>query len=584
VAPAEPPSTQAAAALSTERSTRTRRFFHRVAHLALKAAEALEHAHQLGIIHRDIKPANLLLDVRGNLWITDFGLALFQSDMGLTMTGELLGTLRYMSPEQALAQRALVDHRTDIYSLGVTLYELLTLQPAFAGADRQELLHQITLEDPRLPRDFDKAIPIELETIILKAIAKSPSERYATAQELADDLQRFLDDKPVLAKRPSLLEKGMKWCRRHRHVVVSGVILLIAATFASVGMALVVMREQDRTMAALESERQQHELAETSFQRAEQSFQQARHAVDFFTQVFADDLADQPALSEVRQKGLKAALAYYQSFIEQREDDPRIQGELAASYIRVAHILEELGAKPDALAFFEKARQIHETLVRAHPSDWEYQRGLASINHNVYLLLGCGQVTLLKQVDVQEDLQLNPEQLDKVAQLSFKLSEQRREFKKDPSPHRRWEEKTEEEREAHRKKFEERAQKNAEAVAKLLDAQQARRLKEISYQTRGPFAFRDPAVLAVLHLTKHQMDSIKAVLDEARMRSDHSQGPPEPRGRMSEEARKIALDRIMAMLQPDQKAEWQKLIGKPFTGTIRYEGFRGPEAREAKTR
>src|SRR5262249_26136802 len=158
-------------ALPTDRSVKSRRFFRRVAHLGMKAAEALEHAHQQGVIHRDIKPANLLVDVRGNLWITDFGLALFQSDMGLTMTGELLGTLRYMSPEQALGKRTLVDHRTDIYSLGVTLYELLTLRPAFDGSDRQELLQQITQADPVPPRLLDKGIPVELETIVLKAIA-----------------------------------------------------------------------------------------------------------------------------------------------------------------------------------------------------------------------------------------------------------------------------------------------------------------------------------------------------------------------------------------------------------------------------
>src|SRR5262249_47525755 len=130
------------AALSTEHSAADPAFFRSVANLGTQAALALEHAHQLGIIHRDIKPSNLLVDVRGNLWITDFGLAHCHSQAGLTMTGDLVGTLRYMSPEQALAKRVVVDHRTDIYSLGVTLYELLTLQPAFPGADRQDLLLQ----------------------------------------------------------------------------------------------------------------------------------------------------------------------------------------------------------------------------------------------------------------------------------------------------------------------------------------------------------------------------------------------------------------------------------------------------------
>src|SRR5262249_51858348 len=158
--------------------------------LGVQAAEALDNAHQVGIIHRDIKPANLMADGRGHLWVTDFGLAQVRGDTRLTMTGDLVGTLRYMSPEQALAKRVVVDHRTDVYSLGATLYELLTLEPAFSGADRQELLRQIAFEEPRPPRRCNKAIPAELETIVLKALEKNPAERYLTARELAEDLKR----------------------------------------------------------------------------------------------------------------------------------------------------------------------------------------------------------------------------------------------------------------------------------------------------------------------------------------------------------------------------------------------------------
>jgi serine/threonine protein kinase len=169
--------TAPAAALPTEPSARTPGYFRGVARLGVQAAEALEHAHELGVIHRDIKPANLLVDERGNLWVTDFGLAHCQSPAGLTMTGDLVGTLRYMSPEQALAQRVLIDHRTDIYSLGATLYELLTLAPPFPGTDRQELLRQIAFEEPRPPRQLNKAIPSELETIVRKALEKNPADR-----------------------------------------------------------------------------------------------------------------------------------------------------------------------------------------------------------------------------------------------------------------------------------------------------------------------------------------------------------------------------------------------------------------------
>jgi serine/threonine protein kinase len=184
--------TVARASLSTEGPRRGRDYYRKAAELGVQAAEALDYAHERGVIHRDVKPANLLLDGHGALWVTDFGLAhLQQAEGNLTLTGDLVGTLRYMSPEQALAKRVVVDHRTDVYSLGATLYELLTLRPAFDGQDRQELLRQIAFEEPVAPRKLDRGIPTELETVVLKAMEKNPAQRYATAQELADDLQRY---------------------------------------------------------------------------------------------------------------------------------------------------------------------------------------------------------------------------------------------------------------------------------------------------------------------------------------------------------------------------------------------------------
>jgi formylglycine-generating enzyme required for sulfatase activity/predicted esterase len=245
--------THPVAGLSTEHSIQSAAYFRTVANLGIQAAEALEHAHQLGVVHRDIKPANLLVEWRADganppvLWITDFGLAHCQSQAGLTMSGDVVGTLRYMSPEQALAKRAAVDHRTDIYSLGVTLYELLTLAPAFPGRDREELLRQIAFEEPRPPRQRNKTIPREFETILLKAIEKGPEARYATAQELADDLRRFLEDRPIQARRPTLLHRAAKWARRHKTVVRAAAVVLGLTILGSVVSTLLIWRAQQRT-------------------------------------------------------------------------------------------------------------------------------------------------------------------------------------------------------------------------------------------------------------------------------------------------------------------------------------------------
>jgi Flp pilus assembly protein TadD/serine/threonine protein kinase len=216
------------AAQATSASLRHGAYFRRAAEWAIQAAEALDHAHSLGVVHRDVKPGNLLVDAGGRLWVTDFGLAQVQTEAGLTLTGDLVGTLRYMSPEQALAKRVVIDHRTDVYSLGATLYELLTLRPVFGGNDRQELLRQIAFEEPWPLRRINKAIPVELEVIVLKALEKNPAERYSTAQELAEDLRRWLDDRPIRARRPSLGQRLRKWGRRHRTGAAAAMICLLA--------------------------------------------------------------------------------------------------------------------------------------------------------------------------------------------------------------------------------------------------------------------------------------------------------------------------------------------------------------------
>jgi tetratricopeptide (TPR) repeat protein/serine/threonine protein kinase len=246
-------------ALSTTGSTRTPEFFRAVARLGIQAAEALDYAHEQGIVHRDVKPGNLLLDSRGKLWVTDFGLAQIEdpaasqdgSRAALTASGDLIGTLRYMSPEQTLARRRVVDHRSDIYSLGASLYELLTLQPPFPAPDRHELLRSIAFDEARPPRRNNKAIPGELETIVLKAVAKDPAERYGTAQELADDLQRFLDDKPIRARRPGAVKRLTKWARRHKAVAMLAGVVFVVGLAVPGGFKLQSDRQRRETTQAV---------------------------------------------------------------------------------------------------------------------------------------------------------------------------------------------------------------------------------------------------------------------------------------------------------------------------------------------
>ena len=227
-------------------------FYCKAARLGIQAAEALQHAHDQGVLHRDIKPSNLLLDAEGKLHVADFGLARIGADIGMTMSGDIIGTLRYMAPEQALAKRVVIDHRADIYSLGATLYELFTLQPPFDETDRAKLLSQIALEEPRPLRKLDRRIPPELETIILKAMAKSADERYQAAQLLANDLQAFLENRPIKARPPAWSDRAWKWSLRHRGLTRMAALALVLLTGVLAVSTAAVKRAQTRAVAALE--------------------------------------------------------------------------------------------------------------------------------------------------------------------------------------------------------------------------------------------------------------------------------------------------------------------------------------------
>lgn len=202
-----------------ESDKRAAKRFDEIVNVGIQAAEALDYAHQRGVLHRDVKPANLLIDSTGKTWVTDFGLARLAEDGGLTRTGDLVGTLRYASPERLRNRGTLVDQRADVYSLGMTLYEALALVPPFEGSEGSDLLHQILEEELPALRQRDRRIPLDLETIVAKAIEKEPAARYESADELAADLRRFQQGQPIIARPATLGDRLGKWARRHRALV-----------------------------------------------------------------------------------------------------------------------------------------------------------------------------------------------------------------------------------------------------------------------------------------------------------------------------------------------------------------------------
>lgn len=364
--------------LSSKHAAGQSRYCRAIAGLGIQAASALQYAHECGVIHRDVKPSNLLVDHRNKLWITDFGLARVQNSPGVTVTGDVVGTLRYMSPEQAVGKQALVDPRSDIYSLGATLYELLTLRPAFGGEDRQAVLHAIAHQEPIPPRAIDPAIPIDLETIVLQAMAKLRDERYTTAQQFADDLNRFLEGKPTLARRPTVADRAGKWVRRHRVVVSLAAMFLFVLTVVSTTGAILLSQEHARKQAALDT--------------AHVSLQQARDVVNRFGGQFAQELAKLPGSEPLRLAVLQDTLDSHKKFIERVADDPSFMSDLATTHFHAGTIANQLGDQTSAQASFEKAVELFAKLAitTGKPAE-HWQQQAAALNNLALLFAGQGK-------------------------------------------------------------------------------------------------------------------------------------------------------------------------------------------------
>ena len=326
-----------------------------VARLGLQAAEALDHAHAVGVIHRDVKPSNLLVDARGHLWVADFGLArIGQGDAALTRTGDLLGTLRYMSPEQLRGDRGGASPQSDLYALGATLYELLTLRPAFECQDREELLRRVLQDDPVAPRRVNPSVPRDLETVVQKAMAKEASARYASAAALAEDLRRFLDDRPVLARRPGPIGRAVRWSRRRRAVVVTAATVLMLALSVSTVLLLDAKR---RTDAALLSHKQARTLQARAFLTSLGTVDQITRAV-----------GDPGTLDRARvQQALNLSLNFYDGIAKDLARDDSMQ-EVVATALHSAGHLRMTAGRPDGRRDYRRSAALFETLAARKPA------------------------------------------------------------------------------------------------------------------------------------------------------------------------------------------------------------------------
>jgi serine/threonine-protein kinase len=347
----------------------------------IDVCQAIDYAHSRGVLHRDLKPGNIMLGNYGETLVVDWGLAkplekldgtvpsvegplrpTSLSSTGGTVAGGALGTPQYMSPEQAAGRMNDLGPASDVYSLGATLYCLLTGRPPFTDSDLGTVLHKVQQGYFPPPRQVRADVPRPLEAICLRAMALLPEDRYASPRDLARDVERWLGDEPVSAWEEPWGVKGRRWVNRHRTLVTGAVAALLVAATSLAGGLLLLAQANERLRAANERERRAREQAQEQHEKAEHNYRLARQAVDrYHTEVSESVLLHEPGLQPLRKKLLEAAREFYQTFADQRRDDRDAQGELGKALFRLAQITGEIESEKRAIELHEQARAIFTT-------------------------------------------------------------------------------------------------------------------------------------------------------------------------------------------------------------------------------
>jgi tetratricopeptide (TPR) repeat protein/tRNA A-37 threonylcarbamoyl transferase component Bud32 len=375
------------------------------AELVETLARAIQAAHECGIIHRDLKPANVLLAADGTPKIGDFGLAKLVDAAGemtivggQTQSGAILGTPSYIAPEQAAGQVKKIGPATDVYALGAIFYEVLTGRPPFLGASVLATLEQVRTQEPVSPSRLQLGLPRDLQTICLKCLEKEPARRYQAATDLADDLARFREGRPIRARPVRSAERLLKWARRQPKLAALTLVCCLALTGVFVGGAVyqyLLQRALHQAEVSAAEARQEQEHAEASAaeahreqERATANYRMARDTIHQMLGRLSDPrVAGLPRLKELQRHQREDALRFFERIIRQQDNpDPAVRLDVALAYRQAGVIQGELGRGEEAVANCRRALALLGQLAAENPAQGQYRYYLAGVHCNLGVL------------------------------------------------------------------------------------------------------------------------------------------------------------------------------------------------------